>query len=283
MTQYLTWLADVLRSAGLGVREIPGWQTRGHGGFADRGVGGVLGVLCHHTAGPAAGLYPSEKVVVEGRPGLAGPLCNLGLDRAGTWIVVAAGQAWHAGSGSLPWCPAGQGNSRLIGVEAESTGTTAPNGDWTPAQRQSYPRGVAALLAHLQLSPSRAAGHKEWAPGRKIDPAFLDMDQFRADVAHWMTAPARPTATQQEEPMTPEDRAYFDQRFTDLWSLWNVRKDDRGVWRDRLTDLWDELRANHADVTALHAPGGPATLSDTDVQRIAAAVIALLGRKTSAP
>lgn len=162
----------------------------------------VLGCLIHHTAGPAAGLYPSETVVVNGRPGLPGPLANLGLARDGTWIVVAAGSAWHAGTGSISWCPANQGNSRLIGIEAESTGVTKPNGDWTPQQRESYPRGVAALLDHLALPASRAIGHKEWAPTRKIDPAFWDMARFRTDVARSMTAPT---------PLTPASRGdWFD-------------------------------------------------------------------------
>lgn len=151
---------------------------------------GVVGVLAHHTAGPAKGLFPSENVVVHGRPGLSGPLCNLGLDRAGTWIVVAAGQGYHAGSGSASFCPAGQGNSRLIGVEAESVGT---RDDWTREQRESYPRGCAALLRHLDLPAARVIGHKEWAPGRKIDPSFWDMAAFRADVARWLgTAPPPP-------------------------------------------------------------------------------------------
>lgn len=182
-TQRLTWLADVLRKAGLPVREAAGWQSRGHGD-----MGPVLGVLAHHTAGPRTGNYPSENIVVAGRPGLEGPLANLGLARDGTWIVISAGQAWHAGTGSAPWCPANTGNTHLIGVEAESCGTAD---DWTDAQRGSYPRGVAALLAHCGLPAARAIGHKEWAPGRKIDPAFWDMNQFRADVDRWLRA-ARP-------------------------------------------------------------------------------------------
>lgn len=184
----LLWLADVLRNAGLSVREIPGWESRGHGDIGD-----ILGVLLHHTAGPATGNYPSEQVVVNGRPDLEGPLANLGLARDGTWIVIAAGIAWHAGTGSIPWCPTDQGNQHLIGIEAESTGLgPSPNGDWTAAQRDSYPRGVAALLKHLNLPATRTIGHKEWAPTRKIDPAFWDMDAFRAQVNTLMTEPPKP-------------------------------------------------------------------------------------------
>jgi hypothetical protein len=181
----LTWLADVLRGAGLGVVEVPGWETRGHGV-----PGPILGVLLHHTAGPASGNYPSLPVVRDGRPGLAGPLANLGLARDGTWYVIAGGVAWHAGAGTIPWIPADQGNQHLIGVEAESTGIlTAGKADWTPQQLNSYPRGVAALLNYLALPSSRAIAHREWAPGRKVDPVGIDMPTFRAQVAALMTVP----------------------------------------------------------------------------------------------
>jgi hypothetical protein len=188
----MTWLADALRGGGLPVCEVDGWRTRGHGAMAD-----VRGVVCHHTAGAAKGDgvwaatrvagYPSLRVIVNGRTGLAGPLANLGLARDGTWVVVAAGQAWHAGTGSTPWCPAGTGNSRLIGVEAESVGT---RDDWTREQREAYPRGVSMLLRYLKLPASRAIAHREWAPGRKIDPAFWDMAEFRREVGRFLAPPA---------------------------------------------------------------------------------------------
>ena len=80
--------------------------------------------------------------------------------------MIAAGRANHAGVGLLPWVPHNRGNEFLIGVEAESTG----GGDWTAAQLDAYPRGAAALLRHLGLPADRFAGHKEYAPTRKIDP-----------------------------------------------------------------------------------------------------------------
>lgn len=179
MVYALTWMPAVLREAGLNVVEIGGWQDRGHGNFSD-----VRGVLLHHTAGPASGNFPSQNVVVHGRPGLAGPLCNLGLGRDGTWFIVAAGLAYHAGAGFVSWCGRDNGNNHLIGIEAESTG----RGDWTAAQHESYPRGVAALLDHVGLGADRALAHKEWAPGRKPDPAGWpgDMGGFRGSVTEWM-------------------------------------------------------------------------------------------------
>jgi hypothetical protein len=179
MAYSLTWMPGVLRAAGLPVVEVSGWATRGHGNISD-----IRGILLHHTAGPATGTYPSLGVVRDGRPGLAGPLANLGLGRDGTWYVIAAGLAYHAGTGYVSWCGRDNGNQHLIGIEAESTG----HGDWTSQQHESYPRGVAALLRHLRLGPERALAHKEWAPGRKIDPAGWpgDMAGFRAAVADWM-------------------------------------------------------------------------------------------------
>jgi hypothetical protein len=197
-----TWLADVLRDAGLSVNEslVPDWHQRGHtdGPTLDAPVG----VLGHHTAGPATGDLPSFRTVRDGRPGLDGPLANLMLSRAGVWVPVAAGRCWHAGAAdrpaSFPWVPRGDGNGYLIGIEAESCGTVD---DWTTAQRESYPRGVAALLRHLGQGPDRFLGHKEWAPSRKPDPAFWDMNAFRASVSGWLITPSGGAG--QSAPVTP--------------------------------------------------------------------------------
>jgi hypothetical protein len=183
----MTWLADVLRQAGLKVHEEPGWKERGHGEMGD-----IRGVMLHHTAGPAEGNYPSLAIVRDGDSSLPGPRAQLGLGRDGTWFVIAAGEAWHAGKGG-PWesVPQDDANQYMIGVEAESVGTRP---DWTPEQIDAYPRGVAALLRHLHQPASRALGHKEWAPSRKSDPAFWpgDVDGFRAEVEKHLqgTAPA---------------------------------------------------------------------------------------------
>ncbi|GAA3070735.1 hypothetical protein GCM10010464_38730 [Pseudonocardia yunnanensis] len=48
-------------------------------------------------------------------------------------------------------------------------------------------------------------GHREWAPTRKVDPAFLDLDAFRARVAALCAAPATSTTSpKDDEPVTPE-------------------------------------------------------------------------------
>lgn len=189
MTFSLTWLPQALRDAGLEVLEHAGWQTRGHGD-----VGKIQGILCHHTCGPLHGDLADENVLVEGRPDLGGPLCNLGLGRSGKYYMIAAGKGWHAGAGN--WQGVKDGNAHLIGIEAENTGeTTGPRAEpWSPSQIDAYKRGCAAILSHIGASSIMVAGHKEYAlpRGRKDDPSF-DMVAFRADVANILgQAPTKP-------------------------------------------------------------------------------------------
>jgi N-acetyl-anhydromuramyl-L-alanine amidase AmpD len=184
----LTWLPEVLEDAGLKVAEQPGWRTRGQGDVAT-----TKGVICHHTAGPRIGIMPSLGIITNGRPDLSGPLAQLGLGRDGTYFVVAAGKANHAGAGN--WQGITTGNSSFIGIEAENTGlTSGPNADpWPDVQMDAYRRGVAAILKHIGANAIMCCGHKEYAlpPGRKPDPTF-NMTDFRAQVAAIMagTAPA---------------------------------------------------------------------------------------------
>jgi len=171
----LTDLADILRGAGLTVKEVDGWKTRGHGVMAS-----AKGILIHHTAGPQTDDFPSLKVVRDGRTDLPGPLSQLGLGRSGTWYVIAAGRSYHAGKtidDSI------FGNSNAIGIEAEATGVPSDNvghSHWPEEQYQSYVRGVKALQAAYAIPTARVLGHKEAAvpAGRKPDPNF-SMSEFR--------------------------------------------------------------------------------------------------------
>jgi peptidoglycan hydrolase-like protein with peptidoglycan-binding domain len=169
----LTWLPAVLTQAGLKVAEQPGWPNRGLGSMA-----GARGVMCHHTAGGRNGNMPSLNVITHGRPGLPGPLSQLGLGRDGTYFIIAAGRANHAGRGA--WQGISAGNSSFIGIEAENTGSES----WPDIQVDAYKRGVAAILKHLKQGDIMCVAHKEWAlpKGRKIDPAGISMKAFRADV-----------------------------------------------------------------------------------------------------
>ena len=171
-------LARVAKRTGYPVVEVKGWKKRGYGQMVK-----AESVMCHHTAGPRTGNYPSLNVVTHGRPGIAGPLCNYGIGRDGTIYVVAAGRANHAGRvAKTMWS-----NTRSIGIEAENTGTGET---WSDAQLDAYVRLCAELCKEFKwpVTRDRVVGHKEAAVprGRKIDPNFstpsLNMNQFRAYV-----------------------------------------------------------------------------------------------------
>ncbi|UPK67232.1 N-acetylmuramoyl-L-alanine amidase [Chitinophaga filiformis] len=177
MIRELTWLPAVLKNAGLKVATVDGWEERG----TSSAMGTVLGVLCHHTAGPRAGNMPSLNTLVKGTSRVPGPLAQLGLGRDGTFYVVAAGKCNHAGQGI--WKGITNGNTHFIGIEAENTGK-ADDFPWPEVQVDAYCRGVAAILKHIGKDASFCAGHKEYAlpKGRKPDPDF-NMDDFRKRVA----------------------------------------------------------------------------------------------------
>lgn len=171
---WLTDLADVARGAGLDVVEVDGWQTRGHGGLE-----AVDTVVCHHTAGPSVysngADYPSLGVVTNGRPGLDGPLAQLGIGRSGRVYVIAAGVAYHAGRVHENAFD----NWHSIGIEAENSGSEP----WPEEQMRVYVRLVRALVDAYGIPLSRVLGHKEvcYPAGRKVDPSF-GMAEFRCRV-----------------------------------------------------------------------------------------------------
>jgi peptidoglycan hydrolase-like protein with peptidoglycan-binding domain len=192
MAYSLIWLMRVLGDAGLKVSEVPGWPNRGLGD-----VGTIKGIICHHTGGGRNGNYPTLKVVTDGRRDLKGPLSQLGLGRDGTYYIIAAGLAQHAGRGSFAGVTTG--NSSFIGIEAENVGHPPGHPQhepWPAVQLDAYYRGAAAILKHLGLPAANCIGHKEWAlpKGRKPDPQSIDMDDFRAKVASLMagTGEVRP-------------------------------------------------------------------------------------------
>lgn len=197
----LSNLAHVLRAAGLTVVEIDGWQSRGRAFAAT-----PKAVICHHTAGPSAARngkdYPSLGVVRDGRAGLPGPLCQIGIGRSGTIYVVASGRANHAGKVNNPK----YGNASTIGIEAENSG----NEPWPQAQYRAYLDCVRALCKTYNIAHDDVRGHKEicYPRGRKPDPSF-SMSEFRASLAKFRPdthVPNHPT-DQEEETMKLGDKS----------------------------------------------------------------------------
>lgn len=166
------WLPDVLRQAGLTVREAPGWDTRGTATF------NPVGVMWHHTA--TGTNWTDQRVtdlLVRGRSDLPGPLCHLQLNRDGSYVVIAAGRANHAGTGR--WNNITAGNTNFIGIEATNDGVGEP---WSQTILDAYHVGTAAIVRHLNGSVDNVIGHKEWTT-RKIDPRGIDMNQVRQRVS----------------------------------------------------------------------------------------------------
>lgn len=201
-----TWLPTVLRAAGLMVVEMPGWQGRG------REMSHVAGVICHHTATPPSlGPVSTANLLARGRADLPGPLSQLGLDRTGTFWLVADGRCSHNGFGL--W-----GNDS-IGIEAFNDGRGEP---WPKEQLNAYTRGVAAILQKVGYGTDRVLGHKESDPRRKIDPAGIDMTAFRSQVQRWLT--------EEDDDMTPEDRKLLEQVARDVADLKKDASDGAGAW-----------------------------------------------------
>lgn len=211
---WLTDLADRLRKDGLTVVEVPGWKTRGFNGL---GFYDTAGVLHHHTATNRAAFtnsnMPTLNLLVGGRSDLPGPLCNLGFGRDGTVYVIAAGWANHAGRGRAPGIPNDMGNGYLIGIEAESSGV-AP-WDWTKDQLRVWPYLSAALESAYMLKRipelRLQLGHKEYSSEGKIDPAGINMDEFRTSINRVLNvggaaaAPTKNTKTKDWFDMATED------------------------------------------------------------------------------
>lgn len=164
------WLADVLRTAGLVVHEVTGWQTRGSSTFDPRWQ------VFHHTASHAGANAPALGICTNGRSDLAGPLCNILVARNGDCYVVASGRANHAGTGRYP--DGTTGNSLSIGWECENNGIGEP---WPATQLDAIARGQAAVAVHLGQPASSVIYHRTYAPSRKIDPAGPGIPQNVAD------------------------------------------------------------------------------------------------------
>ena len=184
MTTRYPNLANHLRKWGLTVIEQPGWQNNGRP-WSDRFR--PKAIICHHTASRAgSGNFASKNVVLHGRSGLPGPLCQILLGRDGRVILITGEGSNHAGTGGpISVIGRDEGNYDAWGIEAENNGVGE---HWPNAQLQAYYRICAALLQLMGTSDvSRVVGHKEYT-SRKIDPNGINMNSFRRQVAATLAA-----------------------------------------------------------------------------------------------
>jgi len=188
------------------LQEFGGWRH-----YARPGSFAPVGIVIHHTAG-----RNDLNTVINGRPGLAGPLANLYFDRDAPHRVtlVSGGLCNHAGPGSAVVLDevrrgvasgpgAGlrrldddaSGNRWFYGFEAENLGDGVQ--PWPPEQYRAMVAAAAAICRHHRWGAGVVIGHLEWTR-RKIDPRGLSMAGFRADVARLLDpshVDARPIAS----------------------------------------------------------------------------------------
>jgi hypothetical protein len=171
-------ILGIAAQLGLTTFELPGWERRGLGAMTP------LKLIGHHTAVEA----DIDRLLVEGRRDLRGPLNNFAQHRDGSFGTVAAGRANHAGPGIV---------ASSVSYGTETTGPVPATGTGPGAfpQYDAYVRSQAAICIWHGWHAANWLGHRESARplGRKVDPAF-DCDRFRADmaqvIADWHRSPA---------------------------------------------------------------------------------------------
>jgi hypothetical protein len=222
-------IVEALRDYGLTVIEDPGWTSRGTGHpfqpFAQ---------AWHHDAlTEQVSDARALDIMRHGRPDLRGPLCNGWIDSDSRVVLVAAGNANHAGRNEADvidrlrrgLAPLGDarddpdrdsviGNPHLWGWECRNAGTGTDVWDQLDAMERA-----GAALCDVNGWPAAAnAAHRELT-ARKIDPAGFDMRRFRADIAHLQAEHSTPTP-QEDDPMQ-----FWLMRAEDAGEVWIVPAD----------------------------------------------------------
>lgn len=169
----------------------PGWDNPRIDPY--RGHGDLQGIVLHHTAGIDSEAWVTARSA--GYPYRPFRACHALVRRDGSPLVVAWPGAYHAGEGGplrltrRILIPRNGGNSRLVGIEIESLGTSAridgrPEG-MTVAQVVETSMLCVAVLAAISPVPGvpysvkRVVEHRTWTT-RKVD--------VRQDLDWWRTA-----------------------------------------------------------------------------------------------
>lgn len=189
-----TWLADALRAEGCNVAEDCGdWKHRGRP--SSSGSFDPYGVLMHHTGSPSStsNPFPTKNTLINGRPDLSGPLCQVGIDYNGVCHMIAAGRANHGGehSGFGPF-PTGDCNAMMIGFEIDYDGTQMIS----DAQIDAAIHAGAAVLKHKARDVSYCERHEESSVTGKWDTGHVTGDQWRQWINDYIQEGDMPTAAE---------------------------------------------------------------------------------------
>lgn len=200
---------------GITTHQHAGWETHNRNSVGP--FGPLNGFILHHTADDAADDL-DLKVCWDGRSDLPGPLCQWGLRDDGTLDMIGNGRCNHAGTGDPgvlnavvnesygDYPPATHyhqgssggtdGNTHFYGCETYYSGGH-------PMTAAAYKTAVllaAAICDFHGWTAKSAIGHKEWSDW-KVDPGYVDMKVYRADVTAALKA--GPAGTHKPTPPKP--------------------------------------------------------------------------------
>jgi hypothetical protein len=194
------------RARGMHVIELSGWEGRGEGGSFS-----VRGILLHHDA---MGLGYVDSNLSNNlnvpnymsQPGNSGSQVWIGRDTSNqmSLVFLASGLKWHAGSGrNFRSIPGGNGNGTCIGIETDHTIGTG----WDADIMRYIDLTTWLFCDEYGIDPDQwLAGHREYAPDRKVDPEAFDLNAWRA------RAKSRTPFTGGGDPKPPAKEATFIDR-----------------------------------------------------------------------
>lgn len=157
-------ILDALVNAGLTVKAMSGWSTRGRA-WNETGPG-LVGVMMHHTA-TASATGSTGAPSLEWCMNRSGryPFCNAVIGRDGVVYLLTALSAWHSGKGG-PWDAAGvpkdRGERSIFGVEIDDPGRSKT---LTKAQIVAAGKLASALSGLCGWPTTRIITHYNWTNG----------------------------------------------------------------------------------------------------------------------
>lgn len=295
-------LLDAVQASGVRYELAPGWNDPRN---AASGTWAPRYVILHHTAnGGAAGDAPSLAWCVKGTyPPVRN--CHLLVARSGLVHVVAGVKAYHAGKGGPgrwgngPAVPLDSMNGYAYGIEIESKGTsTDPSADrgtngYTPEQIAATAAVAAQLLDAIGSDAGCAINHRTWAPRRKTDTLLPDAtwqqlireagtdvagmtpEQIAAAVWGYKLPSTWDGGTKTAATLLQQAQAYAIQggyigTAPDAAASGAGKRTTAGVLSDQIGGI---------ECQGTSSPGS--SLSDADVDRIAHAVVELMGTSLS--
>jgi hypothetical protein len=188
VSQFLTGLADVLRSAGLTVVELDGWRTRGRSNNSQYADGRPWCLMWHHTASAGDGAADADYCTFRSPDR---PITNLVTGRDGIVYVCAAGPTNTNGKGgplefSRGTVPVDSMNTFAVSNEISNNGVGMP---YPQVQIDACFAVSNAVTAAYGLEPDDVANHRDWTT-RKIDVATAT-----AVLGPWMPASTNSSGT----------------------------------------------------------------------------------------